>query len=82
MTFTLRQAPHTKAGYAFYDGNGNEWQALELYNRDSKQIVMLPYTDEVNESPNISITRHNGYRTTDNGTYNHWIERYQIKAVA
>ena len=76
--FTLRQTTHTTAGCAFYDSTGQEWQALELFNRDTKQIVKLPFTDEVNENPNIGITRFNGLRTIDGETYSQFLKRYNI----
>ena len=76
--FTLKEAPLTKKGWAFYDNGGNEWEALELYNRCTAERVLLPWTIDVNNNPNISVSRHEGLRVIDDETYNHYLQRYHI----
>ena len=77
-TFTLKEAPLTKKGFAFYDHVGNEWEPMELYNRCTATRVYLPWTTEVNNDPNISVNRHEGRRVIDNHTFNYYLRRYSI----
>ena len=75
-----KPAPHTKAGTAFFDdATGTEWEALQLFNRCTGQVVQLPRTAKIDADPNISQSRHNGHRTIDDGTYKKWCEYYNIE---
>ena len=79
VKFIQKDAPHTTAGTAFYTvGDNQEYQALELYNRDRGAVVYLPWSDETDRDPNITQSRHNGRRTIDDRTYKKWLKYYEI----